>query len=169
MLLSTELLGAIFRGIRIGENTYMKVISALSHRNILMLYLAMNIALFLVFCGSSTPSLWNSKEVNLAMTQSEEESREHGPEVPDDIEFIRDVEYGTGGSRPLRLNIIQPRNPPAVPMPVVVHIHGGGWLAGNKEGLPTSLAPVLPSRSTALGSSFQGNNLRQLLQQVHPC
>lgn len=71
------------------------------------------------------------------MAQSKEVNRERGPEVPDDIEFIRDVEYGVGGGRPLRLNIIRPKDPPAVPMPVIAFIHGGAWLGGDKEGLQT--------------------------------
>ncbi|MFC1715590.1 alpha/beta hydrolase fold domain-containing protein [Candidatus Poribacteria bacterium] len=101
--------------------------------------LVLNIALFLMFCGQGAADLKNlsDKEVKVAMAQSEAESRERGPEVPDDIELIRDVEYGMGGGRPLKLNIIRPKDPPDVPMPVVVFIHGGAWRAGNKEGLRT--------------------------------
>ena len=59
------------------------------------------------------------------------------PPLPDDLEEIRDVVFGTGGDRALRLNIIRPKNPPAVPMPVVVWVHGGAWRAGSKEGRRT--------------------------------
>lgn len=71
------------------------------------------------------------------MAQERKEVTARQPEVPDDVEFIRDVEFGMGGDRPLRLNIIRPKGPPAVPMPVVVFIFGGGWRQGNKEGLRT--------------------------------
>lgn len=57
--------------------------------------------------------------------------------LPDDVEEIRDVVFGTGGGRPLKLNIIRPKNPPKTPMPVVVWVHGGAWRAGSKEGRRT--------------------------------
>lgn len=53
--------------------------------------------------------------------------------IPDDVELIRDVEYGKGGDVSLKLDIIRPRNPPKGPMPVVAYIHGGAWQAGSKD------------------------------------
>jgi len=55
--------------------------------------------------------------------------------IPDEVEFVRDVEYGTGGGSPLLLNVMHLKNPVDTPMPAVVFIHGGAWLAGDKEGL----------------------------------
>ena len=52
--------------------------------------------------------------------------------IPDDVEFIPDVEYGKGGSESLKLDIIRPKTTTAAPMPAVVHIHGGGWAGGSK-------------------------------------
>ncbi len=92
--------------------------------NILLLFLALDAIILLTFPGSR-------------VAETEREDRVNQMEVPEDIEFIRDVEYGMGGSRPLKLNIIRPERPPAVPMPAVVFIHGGGWRGGNKEGLRT--------------------------------
>jgi acetyl esterase/lipase len=54
--------------------------------------------------------------------------------VPPNVEVIRDVEFGTGGGRPLHLDIARPKEPPAEPMPVLVYIHGGAWRAGNHHG-----------------------------------
>jgi acetyl esterase/lipase len=54
--------------------------------------------------------------------------------VPEDVELIRDVEFGQGGGRPLKLHILRPRSRPAEPMPVLVWIHGGGWRAGSRDG-----------------------------------
>ncbi len=48
-------------------------------------------------------------------------------------EVVRDVEYGTGGGRPLRMHLVKPMFPPKAPMPVVVYIHGGGWRGGNRD------------------------------------
>ena len=56
--------------------------------------------------------------------------------VPEDVEFLPDVEYCKGGEKSLKLDILRPRKAPAQPMPVVVYIHGGAWKAGNKAGMP---------------------------------
>ncbi|MBM4016778.1 MAG: alpha/beta hydrolase [Planctomycetes bacterium] len=56
--------------------------------------------------------------------------------VPEDLEYIRDVEYGKGGGRALRLDILRPKQPPAQPMPVVVYIHGGAWRGGSRAAMP---------------------------------
>ena len=53
--------------------------------------------------------------------------------VTDGVELLRDVDYGTGGSRPLKMHILRPRVAPKDAMPVLVWIHGGGWSGGNKE------------------------------------
>jgi acetyl esterase/lipase len=56
--------------------------------------------------------------------------------VPEDLELIRDVVYGKGGDKELKLDILRPKQPPAEPMPVVVYIHGGAWRGGSKAGMP---------------------------------
>ncbi|MSU59817.1 MAG: alpha/beta hydrolase [Pedosphaera sp.] len=54
----------------------------------------------------------------------------HG--VPDTVECVKDVPYGTGGTTPLRLDIYRPKKHVDAPLPVVVYIHGGGWMTGDK-------------------------------------
>jgi acetyl esterase/lipase len=51
-----------------------------------------------------------------------------------EADVVRDVEYGTGGGRPLKLHLVKPKSPPQEPMPVVVYIHGGAWRGGNRDG-----------------------------------
>jgi acetyl esterase/lipase len=48
------------------------------------------------------------------------------------VDLIRDVEFGTGGGRALKLNLLRPKAMPKEPLPVVVFIFGGGWKAGNR-------------------------------------
>jgi acetyl esterase/lipase len=54
--------------------------------------------------------------------------------IPDGLEGLRDVVYGTGGSSPLKLDLLLLRTRAATPQPCVVFIHGGGWEAGDKGG-----------------------------------
>ena len=61
-------------------------------------------------------------------------------QVASDVDIIRNVEYGTGGGRPLKLDIVRPKEQPKGLMPAVVYVHGGGWAGGAKEaGIPEVL------------------------------
>ena len=54
------------------------------------------------------------------------------------VQWLRDLPYvegaeGIDGSDPLqRLDVIKPRTPADRPRPVLINIHGGGWIIGNK-------------------------------------
>jgi acetyl esterase/lipase len=54
-------------------------------------------------------------------------------EPPADVEFTRDVVYGKAGDVDLKLNIARPKDAKD-PLPLVLFIHGGGWVAGGREG-----------------------------------
>lgn len=49
-----------------------------------------------------------------------------------EITVIRDVAYGTGGDTSLLLDLAMPKTGDG-PFPVVVFLHGGGWLEGNRQ------------------------------------
>ncbi len=66
-----------------------------------------------------------------------QEQKKEPPKIPDSVEVVRDVEFGTGGGRPLKLHILRPKAPPKEAMPVIVWIHGGGWQKGDRNsGIP---------------------------------
>jgi len=54
--------------------------------------------------------------------------------LPENVIVERDVEYGRAGDRPLKLDLMLPRDPGDKPLPAIVFIHGGGWRAGDKSG-----------------------------------
>jgi acetyl esterase/lipase len=59
------------------------------------------------------------------------------PKVPDDVELLRNVEFGKGGKQALKLHILRPKQLPNEPMPVLVYINGSAWAADNKDmGIP---------------------------------
>lgn len=55
------------------------------------------------------------------------------PKVPDDVEMLRNVEFGTGGIQKLTMHILRPRILPKEPMPVLVYINGSAWMKDNKD------------------------------------
>lgn len=51
---------------------------------------------------------------------------------PEDVEAIRDIEYGQYGKSNL-LDVYRPMDKTGAKLPVIVSVHGGGWVYGNKE------------------------------------
>jgi acetyl esterase/lipase len=49
---------------------------------------------------------------------------------PRGVRLVRDIQYIPGGDEAQRLDLYLPEKPADRPLPVVVHIHGGGWRAG---------------------------------------
>lgn len=52
--------------------------------------------------------------------------------VPETIQVEKDVQYGTGGDRALKLDLYQPRSLDR-PVPGLVFIHGGAWSGGKRS------------------------------------
>ena len=52
--------------------------------------------------------------------------------IPPDVQVIRDFEYARVNHQPLLLDIYLPEKGPR-PLPVILWIHGGAWIAGSKE------------------------------------
>ena len=48
------------------------------------------------------------------------------------VERVRDVRYADGAKRRHLLDVYRPRPEPTAPAPVLLQIHGGGWIVGSK-------------------------------------
>ena len=73
--------------------------------------------------------------------------------IPDDVTVVRDVVFGTGGGRDLKMHIVLPAESDRQLRPAFVWIHGGGWQSGSKEG---GLAQVIPLvRSGFVGATIE--------------
>ncbi len=90
-----------------------------------------------IFLGLSVATLRPAERV---IGQAKARDRDRNPsakhlykQVPDSVEFIKDVEFGRGGDQPLRLNIARPRKRGDKPLPAVVYVHGGGWMMHDKD------------------------------------
>ncbi|MBI5384826.1 MAG: alpha/beta hydrolase [Verrucomicrobia bacterium] len=89
----------------------------------------------------SRSSLWKSTTgrgpfllaLALALAAGAQEAPRSEFKVPDNVELLRDVQFGTGGGRALKLHILRPKSPPKEPMPGIVYVYGGAWRAGSRE------------------------------------
>ena len=54
------------------------------------------------------------------------------PEVPQDVEEIKDIEYKNIDGKSLQLDIYRPKKTSTAP-PLLVFIHGGSWKGGNRS------------------------------------
>lgn len=58
------------------------------------------------------------------------------PVLPEGVRMERDLAYIPDGDEAQRLDLYLPEELPAAPLPLIVHIHGGGWMGGNKFPCP---------------------------------
>jgi acetyl esterase/lipase len=58
------------------------------------------------------------------------------PQLPPGVRIERDVPYITDGDAAQRLDLYLPEKTGEKPLPLVVHIHGGGWRGGSKFPCP---------------------------------
>ena len=82
------------------------------------------------------------------------------PKLPDGVELLRDLQYVPDGHPRHRLDLYLPEKAGG-PLPVIVWIHGGAWMMGNKDHCPA--APF-----AAKGYAVASINYRLSQQAVFP-
>lgn len=89
--------------------------------------------------------------------------------VPDTVELVRDVEFGKGGGRPLKLHIIRPKDAPERPMPVITFVHGGAWRAGNKNAGVLRLIPFVQKGYFSVSIEYRLTGEAVFPAQIEDC
>lgn len=81
----------------------------------------------------SSLALW-LPAVTRAQNQPAARKAAAAPEVklPPGVRMERDVPYIPNGDEAQRLDLYLPERPAGKPLPLIVHIHGGGWMGGSK-------------------------------------
>lgn len=89
--------------------------------------------------------------------------------LPESVEVIRDVEFGTGGGRPLKLHILRPKKESDRPMPVIVWIHGGGWSKGHRDSGISRLAPFAAKGYFCASAEYRLSGEAKFPAQIEDC
>lgn len=69
------------------------------------------------------------------------------------------VTYLTASGKELKLDVYRPSKRSDQPSPVMLHFHGGGWVAGNRENSAFALLPYLEMGFTVLNVSYRLANV----------
>lgn len=85
----------------------------------------------------------------------------HQKSVPPDAEAT----YSTFDGKPLQLNIYRPRTPSS-PAPVLVYIHGGGWVAGDRSAHATDLRWFADQGWLAIGIDYPLSSAQRHLWDI---
>lgn len=56
--------------------------------------------------------------------------------LPPGVKMLGDISYISNGDDAQKLDLYLPEKPADRPLPLIVHIHGGGWMGGNKFPCP---------------------------------
>jgi acetyl esterase/lipase len=89
------------------------------------------------------------------------------PPLPEGVQAVRDLEYAVRDSISLKLDLYLPREEVKFPLPVVVWIHGGGWLNGSKDKCP---GVYLAARGFAVASiSYRLTDTATWPSQIDDC
>ncbi len=69
----------------------------------------------------------------LAQEKGKTNKKKKGLQIPEGVEVIRDLKYAKNGIARQKLDLYLPKNRGDKKLPVVLWIHGGGWLNGSKD------------------------------------
>lgn len=90
-----------------------------------------------------------------------------GSALPPGVKVLKDLEYGRASNRALRLDLYLPEQGQK-PLPLIIWIHGGAWMAGSKDGP----SPALRFTGSGYAVAQVGYRLSQeavFPAQIHDC
>jgi len=88
------------------------------------------------------------------------------PKIPPGVKRIADIEYARVDGHPLLLDIYVPEKIPR-PWPVIVWIHGGAWVSGNKDGC--SIVSFSAEGYAIVSINYRLTGTAQFPAQINDC
>lgn len=88
-------------------------------------------------------------------------------QLPAGVRLERDVPYLEGGDEAQRLDLYLPEAAPANPLPLIVHIHGGGWQGGSK--FPCPVAAMVQRGYVVASVEYRFSQKAKFPAQIQDC
>ncbi len=82
------------------------------------------------------------------------------------VKVLRDVEYAKPDDRPVRLDLYLPEDATG-PMPVIIWVHGGGWMLGSKTNCPA--LPWVKDGFAVASVEYRLTDRAPFPAQIHDC
>lgn len=99
------------------------------------------LAVFIVVALLRMNSVARAEEQSKAPSATKAPAAAPAVQLPRGVRMERDLAYVPNGDEAQRLDLYLPEKPAERPLPLIVHIHGGGWMGGSKFPCPvTSMA-----------------------------
>lgn len=105
--------------------------------------------------------------LHLLATFVSAETPKPDPKLPAGIRMERDLAYIEGGDPAQRLDLYLPEQPGVKPLPLIVHIHGGGWRGGNK--FPCPVAGMVTKGYVVASVEYRFSQVAVFPAQIQDC
>ncbi len=83
------------------------------------------------------------------------------------VQMVKDVSYIEGGDEAQKLDIYFPIKAPESPLPLVIHIHGGGWMGGSK--FPCPIAHMVTKGYIVASVEYRFSQKAKFPAQIQDC
>lgn len=87
--------------------------------------------------------------------------------LPAGINLEKDIAYVEGGDPAQKLDIYVPEKPAEKPLPLIVHIHGGGWVGGSK--FPCPVAGMVLKGYAVASVEYRFSKVAKFPAQIQDC
>jgi acetyl esterase/lipase len=100
-------------------------------------------------------------------TETKTPAKPAEPQLPEGIRMERDIPYVPDGDEAQRLDLYLPKSSSDRPLPLIVHIHGGGWRGGSKY--PTHVMRMVNQGYAVAGVEYRFSQKALFPAQIQDC
>lgn len=92
---------------------------------------------------------------------------EKSAQLPPGVRMERDLSYVENGDEAQKLDLYLPQVTPEKPLPLIVHIHGGGWMGGSK--FPCPFARMVLQGYVVASVEYRFSQTAKFPAQIQDC
>ena len=87
--------------------------------------------------------------------------------LPSGVKMLGDIPYISDGDEAQRLDLYLPEKAPEQPLPLIVHIHGGGWMGGSK--FPSPFVDLVSRGYVVASVEYRFSQKAKFPAQIQDC